>query len=380
MLNALVLVEDSTAAVAIEQLAIVTQQVQVLKSVDRLPGFRDMTRLIHTYQPDVVFLELQDNEASLSMATTIRDVNPHIAVIGVGASWMSRFAGMVSQAGVAVLLLTPVDEQGFNEAIRDAIRRTNRDELHNVVCLLPSKAGSGASTVALNLAGYMGASLDVPALLIEADLHSGLANEMLQVTISKPIRKVLAEAAYLDQVRWRNLVVQAKGIDLLATDRAGKDPVPTWIDYFHLLRFVSPRYGMVLVDLPEIINDATVETVRRARQVLVVTTPEVGHLKLAEQRLDELRARGIRGENVRIVLNRWHKTDLAPDEIAKLLGCPVAAVLRNDYLSVRKAQTEGRYIDPATQLGRSLLTFARSLCGVAEPPVEKSRLMQLLGR
>ncbi len=380
MLNALVLVEDSTAAVAIEQLAIATQQVQVLKSVDRLPGFRDVTRLIHTYQPEIVFLELQENETSWSLAATIREVDPRIAVIGVGASWMNRFTGMVAQTGVAVLLLTPVNEQSFNEAIRDAIRRANRDELENVVCLLPAKAGSGASTIALNLAGYLSGCLDLTALLIEADLHSGLANEMLQVTISKPIRKVLAEAAYLDQMRWRNSVVQAKGIDLLATDRAGKEPIPTWIDYFHLLRFVSPRYRMVLVDLPEIINDATVEAVRRARQVLVVTTPEVGHLKLAEQRLDELSARGIRRENVKIVVNRWHKADLTPGEIAKLLGAPVAAVLRNDYLSVRKSQNAGGFIDPATQVGRSLLAFAHSLSGVEAPPPEKSRLMQLLGR
>src|SRR4029077_12392611 len=107
------------------------------------------------------------------------------------------------------------------------------------------------------------------------------------------------------QGRWRNIVVPINGIDVLPTDRTRKEPVPTWINYFHLLRFAASRYELIVVDLPEIINDATAEIVRRARSVYVVTTPERCPVKLAEERLAELAFRGVEREKISLIINRW---------------------------------------------------------------------------
>ena len=380
MLNAVVMVEDPIAAAAIEQLSAESQQVQVLKSLTRLSGGHELCRLVNTYQPDLVFIELTDDATALSLAEAMHEANPFLAIVGVGSRSLQRWFEPMTQAGIAVFLATPVTQQDFDRAVCDAIRRNNQDQLDNLTCFLPAKAGSGATTVALNVAGFASKFLKAPTLLIEADLHSGIVCDLLQIEPAVPMRNVLAEASELDKGRWRDVVVPYNGIDVLPTDRTRKEPVPTWIDYFHLLRFVASRYELIVVDLPEIINDATAEIVRRARSVNVVTTPERSPLKLAAQRLGELASHGVNREQISLVVNRWHKADMQPREIESLLKHPVSAVLRNDYASIRKAQGEGGYVARNTQLGQSYLDFASKLTGRAAPAPERSGLLQSLTR
>src|SRR5919108_396102 len=97
--------------------------------------------------------------------------------------------------------------------------------------------------------------------------------------------------------------------------RIRRRPLPSWVSYHHLLDFAAPRYDHVLIDLPEVTNDATVETVRRAKQVYLVCTPEIPSLGLAPQRLAELTSRSIPAEKIQIVVNRWHAGEIKAAEI-----------------------------------------------------------------
>jgi hypothetical protein len=47
-------------------------------------------------------------------------------------------------------------------------------------------------------------------------------------------------------------------------------------DYLHLLSFAMTRYDVVVVDLPEVVNDATEAIVRQAQSIYLLSTPEMG--------------------------------------------------------------------------------------------------------
>jgi Flp pilus assembly CpaE family ATPase len=207
-------------------------------------------------------------------------------------------------------------------------------------------------------------------LVLEADLHSGVLSECLRVSPKSPIRKTLAEAAELDNMTWERCVTQAGGVDFLPTDTSVKEPVPSWASYYQLLRFAAPKYDLILVDLPEVINSATAEVVRRAQAVYVVSTPEFASLKLSKQRCQEVAAWGVDRARIKVVLNRGHKSDLTPQEAEKISECPVAITLPNDYRTVRRATTGATVVDRRTELGQAYLAFAQILTGVE--PEKKS--------
>jgi Flp pilus assembly CpaE family ATPase len=125
-----------------------------------------------------------------------------------------------------------------------------------------------------------------------------------------------------------------------------------------------------VVDLPEVVNDATEEILRRAKFVFVVCTPEVAPLKLAQRRCVELESRRIPPNRIGIIVNRWHHTDVKEADVENVLEHGVAAIFPNDYASVQEATQNCRLVDKETELGKTFLSLARILAGVPDPDSE----------
>ena len=244
---------------------------------------------------------------------------------------------------ISGLAVWPFTIAQLEQAINAAVHKVHGAIHENLVAVLPGKAGSGASTIVLHTALVVAQELKRRVLVIDGDLHSGLLSAMLRVEPRAPIRNVLAEAAALDSMNWQRCVTPAGGVDFLFTNTAVKEPVPAWTHYFQLLRFVAPRYDLIMVDLPEVVNPATSEVVGRARAVYVVSTPEFASLKLTRQRCQELFNWGVDRGRIQALLNRGHKSDIGAPEAEKILECPVAATFPNDYKVVRRA-TDGRHV------------------------------------
>jgi Flp pilus assembly CpaE family ATPase len=204
-------------------------------------------------------------------------------------------------------------------------------------------------------------------LILEADLHSGLLPVLVKLNPKYSIVDALGLSDSLDERAWEQLVTKAQGLDLLPTPIAKtKAQFSPW-DYHRLLAFASHRYDFVVVDLPEVVNDATEAIVTRASRVHIVCTSEDSSLFLARRRIFELEARMVRDERLRVVLNR-HQSDEPVEEVEELIGRKLAWTLPNDYTSVKAASTEGRRLDPNCPLGRSYRLFAAELAGIEQAP------------
>jgi Flp pilus assembly CpaE family ATPase len=130
---------------------------------------------------------------------------------------------------------------------------------------------------------------------------------------------------------------------------------------------VQNRYDTVIVDLPEVINDATEVIVTRAKAVYVVCTPEVPSVFLARRRIRELEERGVPASRVGIVVNRHVGEGGDIGEIEWNLDRQVAMVLPNDYFSVREAILQKALVSRGSDLGKAFHSFARILAGAAPP-------------
>lgn len=360
--NALVLVEDSSAGLILGELAAESRQVSVLRSLDRVPDTNhEIARLLNSTEPDLVFIDLSARESALKLIDAILGHAPGTAIVGLSASIAGRQG--FDQAGVAAFLEMPLTLDAFESSVREAIRKVRPGVSEKLSVFLPAKAGSGSTTVALNVAGALASRPGKTTLLIEADLHSGVVSTLLNITPSLPLVDALASAATLDYSAWTQYVVKAAGLDALLTDRAKTRPLPSWMNYHQLLRFALGRYDHVVADLPEVINDATEELVRSAHAILVVCTPEVLSLTLARHRLDELHRRQIPPERVHVILNRWHSHDMKPEEAEEFLKHKVVAALPNDYKSVNDAILHGTLVPSESELGRNIAAVAKWLAG-----------------
>ena len=151
------------------------------------------------------------------------------------------------------------------------------------------------------------------------------------------------------------------GVDFLLSSRSLESSPPEWAHYFRLLNFIRSRYDAILVDLPELVNPATVELVRRSRMVFPVCTPEIPSLKLTQQRCQELEHWQVEMGRVGVLLNRHEKGHPSADEIANLLARPVMKSFPNDYADVKAALGNGSPVAANTRLGRAFDEFAVQL-------------------
>jgi len=361
MLRTIVITEDSPVARAIESLALETEVVQVSKTVDTFPGSAyDVARALTQYDPELVVLHAKTPEQALEVGLLMRSQSPAVGVIVVCAHFPDVVEAPYKRAGIE-FLAPPISPEMLVSAARNAIHQARPDLCRGMLLFVPAKAGNGASTVALNVASAFGQGLSKRVFLLEADLHSGILSLALSVKPKQPLIDVLHNASAMDYSLWERSVIHVQSIDLLPTDRSKKVPLPSWLNYHQLLKFAATRYDRVLVDLPEVVNDATAELVQYASAVYVVCTPDLPSLTLAEQRLTELAAKGLATDRAAIIVNRWQKSDISIREVEDLLSTKVAAVLQNDYRGVHSATMAGRAVKPESDLGKAFLNFAKNL-------------------
>jgi pilus assembly protein CpaE len=381
--KAILLVHDESAGLTIENLALESKQVTFQRTLNRFPQAHELGKILNTFTPDLAFLDLSDWDSALAAAADIRSLAPRTPIIGFGAGWAPHKETQCADAGITDLLVSPVTLKKFQDCVERAIHKMRGTGQENLLAFLPAKAGSGCSIIALNLAGYLADtsskdSLGKKVLLIEGDLHSGVISVLVGGKHPYSLLDALEASGQLDYSEWSKYIVKFHGLDVLLCGRPRKSILPLWSNYHQLLDFAASRYDYILVDLPEVVNDATVEIVRRAKRVFVVCTPEMPSLSLAPHRCEELQTRGIPAEKIALLLNRWHKGEATAEQVQDLLKFPVSAVFENDYLSVSRATRESALVNPETKLGRSFVAFARTLAG-APDQIRSSKLSFLRG-
>ena len=366
MFRAVILAPDAEFGRAVERLAFDSRHLVVTKTLPLLPESPyEIGRIVSGYDSEVILFQNADPEVGIRVAEGLRNHAPELALIALGGHPSDLLARRFAALGVSVLS-SAFSPQQFIGALKNGIHQGRKNTFGPLFAFLPGKAGSGATTVALNLATAVAIGAQKKVFVLEADLHSGVMSTLIDAAPRIPLIDALQNAANIDYSLWLKYVITAHSTDFLLADRVKKTPLPSWMHYHQLLRFASSRYDAVFVDLPEVVNEATDEIVQYAQYIFVVCTPELASLKLGEQRLQELKAHGAPPEKVRVILNRWHRSDMRPEEVAQFLGCPIPVVIRNDYRTIAKAIGASRPVALDTELGRSYVDFGRKLVGVAK--------------
>lgn len=333
------------------------RRLQVEHCLDHYPTALQVHQLIGV-TPDLVFLDLKQQDLGMNIAAAIREESPRTAIIAVSDSIPARF--LKGTAIAAAVASNRVMEE-LGDAVSHALHAVRPIRHKALYSFIPAKAGNGASTIASNLAIHLANSLSQKVLVMEADLRSGTLAIALNATPSGSIQSLLHTDEPLDKMRWEQVISRLHNVDWMFSSRKFDGALPDWADYYQLLDFAAPRYDSIVVDLPELINPATSEIVRTSNTIFIVCTQEVLSLKLAEQRSQELSSWGVPSDKIQILANRWHSREFSREDVEGILKQPLTATFPNDYPACRNAIMKGMPVSRDSKLGSAFADFAEQL-------------------
>src|SRR5260370_34792133 len=152
MIRLALLTSNVAAADAIEQMA---QDAGIFELVYRgsaVAATNSELRQLFSADPEVILLHINDWQRVSQMAAQLNLASRRGALVGFRGDWRSEEQKSFAEAGIVELLHEPFSPLDLEKAAYSAVHRLQPLKHQNILAFLPSKAGSGCSTVALNTA------------------------------------------------------------------------------------------------------------------------------------------------------------------------------------------------------------------------------------
>ncbi len=360
-----------------------TGQIEVDRTIESYPTAIELVRTLRALATDVVFISFDSLKQGLEIVQILEADGSQLQIVGFQSQAGTSVIRQTMRAGVREFLTEPFDPRAVVETIESVKALLRRqpavhESTNQVFSFLPSKAGAGASTIAVNLSAALARLPNTRVLLSDFDLSSGMLRFMLKLTNEFSVPDAISRIADMDENLWPQLVTAVNGMDVLHAGRINPSYRIDPAQVANLVAFMRRTYQVVCFDLSGNLEKYSIELMQESKRILLVCTAEIPSLHLAREKLAFLREVGLSGR-VSVVLNRMQKTPLfSKTQVEELLGQPVARVFANDYLAVNRAVEEGKLLDPDTEFGRSFEEFAAELMGQPDvkPASSKRRFLE----
>jgi pilus assembly protein CpaE len=282
------------------------------------------------------------------------------------------------RAGVREFLPSPVSDQALVQAF-DRYRQdsaltstqaTARAKNGKIYCIASAKHGSGATTVAINLAATIAARSKGRTALIDLDRPLGDVAAYLNVKPNFTVSDALAAGPRLDSVLLESYMQPSHGFQILpGFPEHCADASLSAEKLAQLLEVAQTTFDHTIVDLPTNLDEDQVKIISRScSSILVILTPELPAIWRTERLLTYL-TRLDASAKVRIVLNRATRSDDINDvDIERLLRTPLYCKLPNEYGACIRAINSGALLASVNSkyLSKAISALATAVAGMPE--------------
>ncbi len=322
-------------------------------------------RRTHNFAPDVVLIDiaLDDVNSALRGIELLHQELPDAALFAVGPMTQPQLIVSAMRAGVREYIERPTTTTDLLEAFvrltatrRKPGRETSRGKVFTVV---NAKGGSGATTVAVNLALALQA-VQRTALVDLAPLgHCALhLNLKPAFTVSDAITNLhRLDSSLLESFMSRH----DRGLQVLAGPSAPSATEHSASDFARLFDTMVGQFHYIVVDASSRLDSATRLVSNLSEKILLIAHADVASLWSAGRVAQYLGESGSR-DRFALVLNRYRKVaGFNEAETEAAIGAPVLWRIPNQYFAVSTAIDRGV---PLMQQGTT--EIARSISGLAE--------------
>lgn len=234
------------------------------------------------------------------------------------------------------------------------------------VAVIAGSSGSGATTLAVNLAAALAPQCG-GALLVDLNLGGGDAGTLLNLKPVHTLAELCANSERMDQVMFdRSLTHHDTGIALLAPSQSFKEikqVTPEGVK--KALTLGRMRFPIIVADLADFFHAEQEEVLREADVVLVVFRLDFTSLRNTRRTLDYLeQISGVTGK-IRLVANRCGQPNELPAwKVEEALGVPIRHSIPDDVRTVNHANNNGNpavFETPSSKYARSVAELAATL-------------------
>jgi pilus assembly protein CpaE len=366
MLRGITICPDVDLAERLDSLLNEIGIVSITRTLDRYPNSLELVRFLRAHAPQVIFVSTESTPKAMEIAHEVEKNTPGVQIVAVSRFCDPQILLEIMRAGIREFASLPFDRQTLTEALlrtKDQLeaRPPEIEATDQVFSFLPSKAGVGTSTLALNMAVAMSRLPNTSVLLSDFDLNSGMLRFMLKLDNSYCVTDAAEHSLDMDESMWPSMVTSLDKLDVLHAGKLNPDfrIEPTQIR--HLMEFMRRNYGALCFDLSGNLERYSLEIMHESKRIFLVCTPEIPSLHLAREKYLYLKQLDL-GERVSVLLNRCQKRPLiTPQQIEQLLGLPVHMTFPNDYQGVQRALTFGRWVENNTDLGKQFTLLAQTM-------------------
>jgi len=352
-----------------------TGQVEVDRTLDHYPTSLELVRTLRALATEVVFINFESLKQGLETVRFLEADGSLRQIVGFQDHIDTGVLRETMRAGVREFLTDPFEPRAVLESMESVktllkLRPAMAESTNQIFSFLPSKAGVGASTIAVNVSGALARRPNTRVLLSDFDLSSGMLRFMLKLNNEFSVPDAISRVGDIDENLWPQLVTPVAGMDVLHAGRINPSYRIEPAQVANLLTYMRRTYQVLCFDLSGNLEKYSMELMQESKRILLVCTGEIPSLHLAREKLAFLRDMGLSGR-VSIILNRMRKNPLfSQTQVEELLGQPVVRVFPNDYLAVNHAVEEGKLLDAGSELGQNFAQFAAQL--MDQPEVKQA--------
>jgi pilus assembly protein CpaE len=368
MLRGAIVCPDQDLVATLDQALVQTGRVGVVRVLDHYPSLVELSRMLRAAAPQILFISTEQMDQVGHLIRNVERLTPGVQVIAISRKSDPEMLLEAMRIGIREFISLPFEF----DTVSDALMRVHEfiekrppsfGSSDLVFSFLPSKAGVGTSTIALNVAVAMSRSPETRVILSDFDLNSGMLRFMMKLTTAYSVADAIEHAAEMDEQLWPQLVTTVGNLDALHAGQLNPNLriEPTQIR--HLIDFLRRTYSAVCFDLSGNLERYSFEIMHESKRIFLVCTPEIPSLHLAREKYSFLKTLDL-GDRVSVLVNRLSKRPvITPEQIEQILGLPVTMGFPNDYHGVARAVTAGKSVDPKSELGKG---FARLATGLLE--------------
>jgi pilus assembly protein CpaE len=380
---------------------------EVAEIVERATGDRRMEKAacnirpgglsaaIETYQnqptPSLVVVESIDGPGELlaGLEALAEVCDPGTKVMVVGAANDIALYRELMRRGVSEYLVPPFDPLQFVRAVGGLYADPSAPFVGRQVAFCGAKGGSGASTLAHNVAHSITERLHTSAVLVDLDLPFGTAGLDFNQDPIQGVHDALSQPDRLDPVLMERMMARC-------TERLSLFAAPATLDgdyditaeaFDEVTQKIRASAPFVILDLPHVWSAWKRKILTSSDDLVIVATPDLASLRNAKNMIDLVRRARPNDAPPRLVLNQVGvpgRPEIPVKDFAQALGVTPSAVIAFDPKLFGAAANNGQMLAelaPKSKSAEALDLLAQQITRRDPPaPQATSFLTKLLKR
>lgn len=303
---------------------------------------------------------------------------PILALIPSDHSYESFL--QVNRAGATQVVRMPIDREDFHCALNVIGSHFARGQFdRHVIAVAGATGGSGATTIAVNLASEIADQLHRPTILAELTRQMGALASQFDVTPRVTLTHLIREIHRVDDLLVeKSLIPVAERLRILAGPDSvySQRPLESG-DLVTIVDCLKKLSEVIVLDMPGAFQEAEFEVLKASDQIILVGLQSVPSIRALKALCETLPPERV-VHSLWVVINRYN-SDLKGftcAEIQQMLGVPRILKVANDYNAVNLSANHGqtlRAVAPSSPILRDLDALLREILGLEKPDPKKSR-------